>query len=113
MYAQTEEKRKNAIIENIYSIIDTKIQYSKYNLKQGVAKLQTEGANLPHSPFRSFDWSEQLDNLLKTLEKNTQEVQKLLLIRTKVNHVNVDQIYDLVLNENVEEMSLEKLKKII
>jgi len=113
MYAQAEEERKNTIIENIYSIIDTKIQYSKYNLKQGVSKLQTEGAHLPHSPFRSLDWSEKLDNLLKTLEKNTREVQKLLLIRTKVNHVNVDQIYHLVLNENIEEISLEKIKTMI
>lgn len=113
MYAQAEENRKNAIIENIYSIIDTKIQYSKYNLKRGVSKLQTEGSQLPHSPFRSLDWSEKLDNLLKTLEKNTQEVQKLLFIRTKVNHVNVDQIYDLVLNENIEELSIEKLKNML
>ncbi len=113
MYAEAEEERKKAIIENIYSIVDTKIQYSKYNLKQGVAKLQTESSRIPHSPFRSLDWSTKLDNLLKTLEKNTIEVQKLLLIRTKVNHVNADQIYDLVLNENIEELSLEKLKNII
>ena len=112
MQAQVEEKRKSVLIENIYSIIDSKLQYSEYTLKKNVATLQTKRSTNPHSPYVKSNWSKSLEELLQTVEKNSIEVQKLLFLRTKVNHVNADEVYKFIHEQDLVNYQIKALQQI-
>lgn len=94
------------LIENMLSVIDSKIQYVDFKLKAFIRNQPSRSADLEF-----IDISNPL--LMKKIENTTKITNRLLVMRSNINSQNVDIIFSLLSNNDYLNYPSDELVKMI
>ncbi len=122
VYTLNPELNQHLLTENIYGIIDSKIQYIKFKLNKVIQPEETKnnhypnlaGSQRPSASTRGLS-SEPINNIeiLDQIEESTKVINRLLLMRVHLNALNAKLIFELLGNNSYLNYSSEELKKLI
>lgn len=111
---------QHQLMENILEIIDSKIQYIKFNLEKTIRSSAPTREHSSHlsPPQRAYNEasSNQLlasTDILDKIEVASKIINRLLLLRNNLNPYNAKLIFELLSNNTYLDYSSEDLKKVV
>jgi len=97
--------------KKVFNMIDVKIQHADLELNKFVQSIMKRGQKPHRAPAKDINWRSTTEEVFSTIENSSLLTTKLLYLRANISETNNETILDLLINHDLEKISLDEIKE--